>query len=605
MIEPQRAPVRPRVICPASGEELPLEEMVRSYLETGLGYTLHLQGDLEDTRTALSHLASVFTGTAEVRLSQSTVPAVEIRGNGPLAIVRLQLAPWSRDDWIEYLLARHPARCASVMQRLRDQDEADPLDGSPSLWQKVLDLMAAEEALGSLADAALRLAYSLVGEPGLRAKVQAACLDAVKLPQNMGPQAAQPAGPSSFKGVPPVLVAHAGLRQLIAADKLAADLAARSKCRALGVRLPLAVVRMLARRVSQTPAAMAHLNRLVKTRGWAMAASVLHATESGWIPDSKHLPVLEGAYLSGATWPGASLARLVAYGADLSGADLRRADLKAANLRGANLARACLQGVQFERGRADQACMARADLSSLRANRASFESANLREANLEGASLAQACLEKANLQGVRLTAADLRGARLADIKVVGADLSGTNLTGAKLRGVVLKEARCTGAIFAEADLCDADLEDLDLPRADFTEALLTNALLTGTSIPDGKFDGASLRNAGLAEVDWERVSLRGADLRGASFHLGSSRSGRVGSPLACEGSRTGFYTDDYDEQDFKAPEEIRKANLCGADLRGAHIEQVDFYLVDLRGALLDPDQQEHVRRCGAILRARC
>ena len=43
----------------------------------------------------------------------------------------------------------------------------------------------------------------------------------------------------------------------------------------------------------------------------------------------------------------------------------------------------------------------------------------------------------------------------------------------------------------------------------------------------------------------------------------------VGSTIPCEGSRTGFYTDDYNEQDYKSPEEIRKACLCGADLRGA------------------------------------
>jgi hypothetical protein len=52
----------------------------------------------------------------------------------------------------------------------------------------------------------------------------------------------------------------------------------------------------------------------------------------------------------------------------------------------------------------------------------------------------------------------------------------------------------------------------------------------------------------------------------------------VGSPIACEGSRTGFYTDDFEEQTFKSPEEIRKANLCNADLRGAKLDGVDFYL---------------------------
>ena len=107
-----------------------------------------------------------------------------------------------------------------------------------------------------------------------------------------------------------------------------------------------------------------------------------------------------------------------------------------------------------------------------------------------------------------------------------------------------------------------------------------------------------------ADVDWQRASLRGADLTGASFHLGSSRSGLVGSPIACEGSKTGFYTDDFEEQHYKAPEEIRKANLCGADLRGAWLDGVDFYLVDLRGASYDAQQEQHFRRCGAILEAR-
>ncbi len=118
------------------------------------------------------------------------------------------------------------------------------------------------------------------------------------------------------------------------------------------------------------------------------------------------------------------------------------------------------------------------------------------------------------------------------------------------------------------------------------------------------FLGADLRDAGLAEVDWPGACLRDADLRGASFHLGSSRNGLVGSPIACEGSRTGFYTDDYDDQDIKPAEEIRKANLRGADLRGASIEGVDFYLVDLRGAKYTIGQAAQLRHCRAILKDR-
>ena len=83
--------------------------------------------------------------------------------------------------------------------------------------------------------------------------------------------------------------------------------------------------------------------------------------------------------------------------------------------------------------------------------------------------------------------------------------------------------------------------------------------------------------------------------------MGSSRSGLVGSPIACEGSKTGFYTDDFEDRHFKYPEEIRKASLQGADLRGANLASLDLYLVDLRDAKLDRSQIEHARRCGAIL----
>ena len=120
---------------------------------------------------------------------------------------------------------------------------------------------------------------------------------------------------------------------------------------------------------------------------------------------------------------------------------------------------------------------------------------------------------------------------------------------------------------------------------------------------DANFRDANLSYTGLAEIDLGRRP-RGANLIGASFHLGSTRSGLVGSVIPCEGSKTGFYTDEFNEQDYKSPEEIRKANLCGADLRGAKIDGVDFYLVDLRGAKYTSEQADHLKCCGAILRSR-
>src|SRR5438552_2501665 len=79
--------------------------------------------------------------------------------------------------------------------------------------------------------------------------------------------------------------------------------------------------------------------------------------------------------------------------------------------------------------------------------------------------------------------------------------------------------------------------------------------LTGSFMPGAGFEGALLYRARLAEIEWERASLRRADLRQATFHYGSSRSGLVGSPLASEGTRTGFYTNEALEPG-RPPEEI-------------------------------------------------
>jgi uncharacterized protein YjbI with pentapeptide repeats len=602
MIEPQRAPARPRVISLHSGEELLLEDLVRSFLEAGQNRTICLHDADNGTAAALRHLAFVFSGIAEVRVSGPTGPRVVVRGGkGGHALVHCRLAPWGRDDWIEYLLAEHPNRCASVMSRLLCQDEPDLLDGSPSLWRAVLDLMAADDSLTTVREAVLRYVGSLLDDITLLPAVQTACLEAV----GFDPIAALKDVQALPKAAFDVVVSHAAIRLLLAGDKIVTDLVAQAECAYLGNRLPRELVREVARLAARLPEAMDHLRQLVTTRHWAMAASLLHATNTGWVPDPQRLPVLANGYFPGAAWPDASLARLVAYGADLTGADLRRADLTGASLMSANLAGACLQRARFAGGSASGANLARADLSFIQAVGASFHSADLRGADLSGARLAETHLESAKLNDACLADADLHGARLAGAELKGAELSGADLTGAKLTGATLKDCRCVGAAFAGADLTGCDLEGLELPAANFTGANLTNALLTGTSMEDGRLDGARLTNAGLADVDWQRVSLRGADLTGASFHLGSSRSGLVGSPIACEGSRTGFYTDDYDEQEFKSPEEIRKANLSFADLRGAVLDKVDFYLVDLRGALLDPEQEEHARRCGAILEARC
>jgi uncharacterized protein YjbI with pentapeptide repeats len=136
---------------------------------------------------------------------------------------------------------------------------------------------------------------------------------------------------------------------------------------------------------------------------------------------------------------------------------------------------------------------------------------------------------------------------------------------------------------------------------DLSGAVLTLGMLTGACLAGSNLRKADLQKAGLAEIDLEGADLRGADLRGASFQLGSTRSGLVGSLIPCEGSKTGFYTDEREEQNYRRPEEIRKANLSYTDLRGAKIKGVDFYLVDVRGAKYTRRQGKYMKRCGAIM----
>ena len=73
------------------------------------------------------------------------------------------------------------------------------------------------------------------------------------------------------------------------------------------------------------------------------------------------------------------------------------------------------------------------------------------------------------------------------------------------------------------------------------------------------------------------------------------------SPYASEGTRTGFYVEDHQRRSYRRPEELRRASLRWADLRDCCIDDTDFYLVDLRGAMYSAEQGEHFRKCGAIL----
>jgi uncharacterized protein YjbI with pentapeptide repeats len=195
-----------------------------------------------------------------------------------------------------------------------------------------------------------------------------------------------------------------------------------------------------------------------------------------------------------------------------------------------------------------------------------------------------------------LIAADLNGADVDETNFSLADMTKANLTKLDLRTSDLESA-----CLSRANMSGCDLEQKKLTGIYFSFANLDEAILTATVFRNCSLRNCRLRGAKVADIDWEFCDLRSADFSGCHFHMGSTRSGKVPSDYPSHGTRTGFYTDEYDEKYFKRPEDIRKASLYGCDLRGAKVSNADFYLIDLREAQYDAKQKSHFQRCGAIL----
>jgi len=606
----RRARVRPRVISPETGEVVLLEDEIGALIQAGQSGPVVVLGEPGSGKTTvLRHLAACLPPWAGAHVQLLDEPedhalatAITAAANhlvistgkrsSSLHVANYHLASWGQDDLIEYLLSAHPDACPSVMARLKVSGARGFLEGIPELWGVVLDHMASDESIGDVRTALWCELAARLDDFALRKRVEDFCLTAIGENSNPVPDLAlwKMSG-RGLTGVPRAeellrLVRHRPIALVLAAARIATIAERGSISNSLAHQLPRDLIQEAARLIEGNTPALKHLSDWVSQSERSMvhptAASLLHAAAPGWRPDAACRPRLKGAYLDRVAWSGLNLA----------GIDLESADLKEANLSRANLERACVNRTRFHRAdlhgalltdwRARGVDLSQADLGSVQAI-----GAQLQQANLSGACLIEANFSKANFRGADIDGADFTGAILEDVCLLGLSL-----------------ARFSGARFGGADLRRCDLEDIELIAPHFHGANLRRALLTGSRMPGASFVGADLRGAGLADVEWPGADLHDADLRDVSFHLGSSRNGLVGSPIACEGSRTGFYTDDYHDQDVKPAEEIRKANLHGADLRGAKIEGVDFYLVDLRDAKYTWDQAEHFRHCRAILEDR-
>jgi uncharacterized protein YjbI with pentapeptide repeats len=516
------------------------------------------------------------------------------------------MAAWELDDWIEYLLACDRGLCTSVIQRITADPDRSSLCGLPELWSAALSAMVSDERLAGIQVAMRRAFEEEVADEQVRAAARLWCftltcypnrqsrLIDIELCEGISERAAS-------------LLRQTAPQAWLASDHLAMCLRTNEADSILTKRMPETLLRDAARLVQADGGVLARLERyLASDLGLrdSMAVSLLCAIDQKWRPRSRRAPRLYGAYLSGVQWNKIRLSLLDLRKADLHGADFTGCRLRKVQAAQSNWSAARLRGARLHKFSASESVFASADLSNAKAPRARLDQCDFRNTRLDGATFRWSNFQAADFRGARCCKADLFMCDLLGAQIEDADFSGANLSGASLKGAVLRRAEFRDAQFTFSNLSGCDLEGMRLPGANFFRASLERASLTGSWIPGGNFRRAILSLARLAEIDWEAADLRNANLQGVTFHLGSSRSGLVGSPIASEGTRTGFYTDDYDEQGFKSPEEIRKANLRGADLRGANIDGVDFYLVDLRDARYTPKQEAIFRSCRAILETR-
>ena len=618
MIVPARAPVRPRVILPEGNGTILLEDVVAD-IQGRSGAVLIIVGGIGWGKTvALAHLAACFGGgpkitfldepsIAEVRNARevgNVVIAVRLLWKEPFALAyhKYTLAPWTNDDLIEYLLAKHPRQCGSVMRRIARAPDRTMHHGRPELCVAVVDRMAEDEGLPTVA-AALRseIGESLATRESLKS-AQRFCIatlaqDGIAASESYKALRAGLSDERAFH-----LLRHDPVQLLLAADGLAAALESPRRCPWLKYWLPRGVVELSGPLLSTT--AIAHLRRELRRKDksrHSVAASLIHAAGQGWTPDRDAACDLTGAYLAGSNWAGLRAKGLVLNKSDMSGSDLKGAALESLAASRTVFTRAVLREAWLINLHAWGADFQSADLSSINAERSSLESADFTNAILTDAALSGAVLRCAVLTGARFDNANLSKAVLRRAIIDGASFEGANFEEADLTELSFRSASINGAKFVRAKMSNCDFEEIEALGVNFAWADLLGANFTSARMPGANFSHAILKGAKLGDVNWEGADLTHANLSQCTFHFGSSRSGLVGSPIASEGSRMGFYTDDYDQQLYRPPEEIRKANLCGVDLTGADLRDTDFYLVDLRRAKYTPDQFEHLRRCRAIL----
>ena len=324
MILSERAAVTPRVFWPETGDPVPIDE-VFSCTEGEPAGAIEIVGDSGSGKTtALRHLAAVRPPDKDIAwlddahandvvwsMAERWVIYTARLSDPSIAAHRFQLAGWDEDDGIEYLLAAHPAQCRSVMAHLGAARDRAMVGQSPLLWRIVLDEMADDPSVGTV-DAALRRRLLSVFPKEENARVAEEYCFAGVTRDDVRSQGAfhdleRECTPEGLR-----LLRAPLIQLLLAASCLAAWLensdgrtvaslaANKTTAGRFPLRLPSVLLVKTAELVAASPAAIARLREILSMRDpglQSMAASILHASGTGWVPKRGSKLCLNDAYL--------------------------------------------------------------------------------------------------------------------------------------------------------------------------------------------------------------------------------------------------------------------------------------------------------------------
>lgn len=512
------------------------------------------------------------------------------------SVKNCMVAFFERDDVIAYMLYWAPAACASVLNRLNDEHFLR-LGNDIEIWLMLLQQMSQnlESAEENLWQMLLEQFGDDLPNQGLGAnlgRLQAWASECLLEKES------KPNLPSSSL--------FERLRRLpwnmsrIVEELLVSELCQfRSNCLTLP-HFHESIVRA-AKRLRGNARVVRFVQKCLRRETASVAASLLHVMIHDWHPKRLHKMNLVRAYLDGVDW--ASLRQ-------------RSLEYNHCNLNFADLSRTKMHSVSWHYCQANSVSLAGSSGNQIAIRRSHFSNSNLdgacwKAVNLYRSFFRRTSWQKCEIRFAQANRVDFRESSFVqsvwqDCKFIQCNFNECNLfeldaSRSSFQACAFIDCIWQNSKFLRANLDEIQLEEACLSYIRMEHASLENANFTGSKADSLTLCNAVLCHSKLADVIWTNCDLRNADLRGVHFHFGSTRCGLVGSPYPSHGTRTGFYTDSLEELYFKEPESVRRAALLDCDLRGANIDGVDFYLVDLRGTKLDPWQRRQASSTGAIL----